>query len=253
MYNCNSISEVKEYTDQEGVVQDLAVGAVFILRPSVNDTCAYTMQNIHIHNSRVFALQSVGILASQFMGKMENCSVNDCHVENWKCENNLEPFVHRAEIGGGFVTVSASFYSYGEVGGICGMVQGECDMSNCHVRRTTIRAWGQDDKEADITGEGILGSLAASTADGLGYFLVPGRHVSTLIGDVRTFRGETVRITGCTADDATTCYPRLYQHSLNAPDIGQAYFIKFMDTEGTVIVDGRTLTLADGNRNTKRN
>ena len=133
------------------------------------------------------------------------------------------------------------------------MVQGECDMSNCHVRRTTIRAWGQDDKEADITGEGILGSLAASTADGLGYFLVPGRHVSTLIGDVRTYRGETVRITGCTADDATTCYPRLYQHSLNAPDIGQAYFIKFMDTEGTVIVDGRTLTLADGNRNTKRN
>jgi hypothetical protein len=252
MYNCTSINEVREYADSDGVVQDLATGAVFILRPTVNDTCAYTMQNIHIHHSRVFALQSLGVLASQFMGKMENCSVNDCHVENWKCENNLEPFVHRAEIGGGFVTVSASFYSYGEAGGICGMVQGECDMSNSHVRRTTIRAWGQDDKEAEIKGEGILGSLAASTADRLGYFLVPGRHVSPLIGDVRTYRGETVRITGCTADDATTCYPRLYQHSTNAPDIGQAYYIKFMDTEGTVIVDGHTLTLADGNRNTQR-
>lgn len=41
-------------------------------------------------------------------------------------------------------------------------------------------------------------------------------------------------------------------HSSNAPFIGQAYYIQFMDTMGTVIVDGYTLTLADCNKNTIR-
>jgi hypothetical protein len=198
-------------------------------------------------------LQGLGILASHFEGNMKNCTVNDCYIENWKCENNLEPYTHVAEIGGGNVTVSAGFYSYGEVGGLCGMIMGAAEITDCHVRGTKIHAYGQDDKNAKITGVGILGSLAAATAESMGYFLVPGRHVSTLIGDIRTMNGETIKITGCTVDKEAVCTPRMFYHSNKARFIGQAYFIDFMDTEGKVIVDGHTLTLADGNRNTIRN
>lgn len=253
MRNCQTAVTVKDLEDEGGGFQDASQGAIFISYTHVSDTVAYTMENIHVYESRVFALQGLGILASHFEGNMKNCTVNDCYIENWKCENNLEPYTHVAEIGGGKVTVSAGFYSYGEVGGLCGMIMGECDMSDCHVRRTRIRAYGQDDKNATITGEGLLGSLAASTASSMGYFLVPGRHVSTLIGDIRTMSGETIKITGCTVDKETVCTPRMFYHSNKARFIGQAYFIDFMDTEGKVIVDGHTLTLADGNRNTIRN
>ena len=68
-----------------------------------------------------------------------------------------------------------------------------------------------------------------------------------------TMNGETIKITGCTVDKETVCTPRMFYHSNKARFIGQAYFIDFMDTEGKVIVDGHTLTLADGNRNTIRN
>ena len=253
MRNCQTAVTVKDLEDEEGGLQDASQGSIFISYTHVSDTVAYTMENIHVYESRVFALQGLGILASHFEGNMKNCTVNDCYIENWKCENNLEPYTHVAEIGGGNVTVSAGFYSYGEVGGLCGMIMGASDLSDCHVRRTKIHAYGQDDKNASITGVGILGSLAAATAESMGYFLVPGRHVSTLIGDIRTMNGETVKITGCTVDKETVCTPRMFYHSNKARFIGQAYFIDFMDTEGKVIVDGHTLTLADGNRNTTRN
>lgn len=253
MRNCQTAVTVKDLEDEEGGLQDASQGSIFISYTHVSDTVAYTMENIHVYESRVFALQGLGILASHFEGNMKNCTVNDCYIENWKCENNLEPYTHVAEIGGGNVTVSAGFYSYGEVGGLCGMIMGASDLSDCHVRRTKIHAYGQDDKNASITGVGVLGSLAAATAESMGYFLVPGRHVSTLIGDIRTMNGETIKITGCTVDKETVCTPRMFYHSNKARFIGQAYFIDFMDTEGKVVVDGHTLTLADGNRNTTRN
>lgn len=253
MRNCQTAVTVKDLEDEEGGFQDASQGAIFISYTHVSDTVAYTMENIHVYESRVFALQGLGILASHFEGNMKNCTVNDCYIENWKCENNLEPYTHVAEIGGGNVTVSAGFYSYGEVGGLCGMIMGAAEITDCHVRGTKIHAYGQDDKNASITGVGVLGSLAAATAESMGYFLVPGRHVSTLIGDIRTMNGETIKITGCTVDKETVCTPRMFYHSNKARFIGQAYFIDFMDTEGKVIVDGHTLTLADGNRNTIRN
>ena len=252
MRNCHTAVPVREITGTDGDTEDASQGAIFMLQPSVTDTCSYTMENIHVYDSRVFALQSIGILASHFEGKMNNCTVNNCYIENWKCENNLEPFIHKAEIGGGNLTVSSEFYSYGEVGGLCGIIMGKADLKNCHVKGTTIHAYGQNDKNAKLKGEGFLGNLAAETADGMGYFLVPGRHVNTLIGDIRTMNGETISITNCTVDNNTKCTQDYHQHSPNTKNIGQAYYIKYYDTEGKVIVDGRTLTLANGNRNTIR-
>ena len=120
------------------------------------------------------------------------------------------------------------------------------------MRGTTICAFGQNDKDADITGSGFLGQIGAAAVKGLGYFLVPGRHVSTLVGDIRTFKGETITITGCTVDENTRCIQDYHKHSDAYPYIGQAYYIQFSDTKGKVIVDGKSLTLADCNRNTRR-
>lgn len=250
--NCNTVVKAREYEDEEGKVQDVSTGAIFLHYSFESDTTSYAMENIHVYDSRVFAIQSIGIMAHQFTGNMTNCTVNNCYIENYKCENNLELFSHTAEIGSGNVRVEAGFYSYGEVGGLIGLMRNRGNVTNCHVRGTTIRAYGQDDKLATLSGEGILGSLAAVTAEAMGLYLVPGRHVSTLIGDIRTQDGGTIRITDCTVDSQTTCKPKLYSHSEFASYIGQAYYIQYMDTMGSVYLNGRKLTLADGNRNTVR-
>ena len=251
-YNCNVISRVKSDTGKDGTEEDHASGAIVMGKVSSSSTARYTMENIHVYNSRVFALQGIGILTAHLRGTMVNCTVNDCHIENYRCEDHLEPFTQVISISQNEVTVRADFYSYGEVGPLAGMILGEATVTDSHVRGTTIQAWGQNDQEASITGEGTLGKLAATAATNIGFYLVPGRHVSTLIGDVRTKKGETIVIEGCTADSETICLPVQYMHSSKAPFIGQAYYVQFLDTKGTVIVDGHTLTLADGNRNTVR-
>jgi hypothetical protein len=103
-----------------------------------------------------------------------------------------------------------------------------------------------------MTSDGLLGKMAVATAKGLGFYLVPGRHVSTMIGDIRTINGETITISGCTVDSATKCTAEYNKHNNSFPYIGQAYYIQFDDTEGTVTVDGQKLTLADGNKHTNR-
>ena len=123
-------------------------------------------------------------------------------------------------------------------------------MNNCHVNNTTIHALGQDDKSATIQGEGILGYLAAKTLQGAGYYLVPGRHVSTMIGNIRAT--GTVTLTGCSVDANTKCTNRHDKHNNTYNYIGQAYIVKFLDSEGSVTVDGTKLTLADCNKNTTR-
>ena len=103
-----------------------------------------------------------------------------------------------------------------------------------------------------MSSDGILGKLAISTAKTMGFYLVPGRHVSTMIGDIRTMSGETIRISNCSVDASTKCTAEQYKHNSSFPYIGQAYYIQFSDTEGQVIVEGKTLTLADGNKKTSR-
>ncbi|MBO5709653.1 MAG: hypothetical protein J6S01_09975, partial [Bacteroidales bacterium] len=251
LVGCQTDVRVLETSAGDSQNQDSSVASIFISYPN-NPGATYEMENIHAYECRVFGIQACGILCSHFSGTMKNCSVNNSYIENYQCKNNLEMFSEIVSIGGGNVTVSAGFYSYGEIGGLCGMVQGNTSITDCHVRGTTINAYGEDDKEAEITGEGALGQLAAATATGLGYYLVPGRHVSTLIGDIRTTDGETITITGCSADKDCVCSPKQHKHSSSVPYIGQAYYVKFLDTQGKVIVDGRQLTLADCNVNTVR-
>ena len=250
--NCCSVAPVVSKT---GYVQDLSYGAIFIQSAgrSQSGEPTYTMDNIHIYDSKVFALQHSGVLAGIVSrGKISNCSVNDCYIENYKCTKSSEQFKKNVEILGNKITISAEFYSYGEIGGLFGNVRRQSYITNCHVRGTRIHAYGEPDKEADMTSDGLVGMGAIAAAKGLGFYKVPGRHVSTMIGDIRTHNGETITITNCTVDAATKCTAEEYNHNSLVPYIGQAYYIQFGDTKGTVLVDGYSLTLADGNKNTNR-
>lgn len=252
--NCCSVAPVIQ-SEGEQSAQDISGGAIFIYVTGSDSSGSptYTMENIHIYDSKVFALQHSGVLAGLLTrGNAYNCSVNNCHIENYKCTETHEAFVKNVTIAGNEIEISADFYSYGEIGGLFGNIRRESNVVNCHVRGTTIHAYGEPDKEADMASDGLLGKLAIASAKGLGFYLVPGRHVSTMIGDIRTRIGETITISGCTVDAATRCTAEHQMHNSSYPYIGQAYYIQFDDTKGKVIVDGQELTLADGNKNTKR-
>lgn len=225
-----------------------AYGAILV----ANVDATYTMENVHAHDCRVFALQKVGTLGARISGTstLKNCTVNNCYVENYECMIS-ERFESGSKTMAGVTieNVYADFYPHGEVGGMFGFIQGNSSITNCLVNGTTIYAFGQDDKNATIKGKGLLGYLAAATLQGLGYYKVPGRHVSTLIGNIRAT--GTVTLTGCSVDANTKCPHRHDKHNSTYNYIGQAYIVKFVDDEGSVTVDGSKLTLADCNRNTR--
>ena len=226
-----------------------AYGAILV----ANVDATYTMENVHAYDCKVFALQKVGTLGARISGTstLKNNSVNNCYVENYECTIS-ERFESGPKTMAGITikNVYADFYPHGEVGGMYGFIQGSSTLTGCKVNGTTINAFGQDDKDAKIQGSGLLGYLAAGALQGLGYYLVPGRHVSTLIGNIRAT--GTVTLTGCSVDANTQCTKRHDKHNSTYHYIGQAYIVKFLDSEGSVTVDGNKLTLADCNRNTKR-
>ena len=252
--NCSSVAQVIHRDDVQ-TAQDLSSAAIFIFitGPEKTGSPNYTMDNIHIYDSQVFAVQHSALLAGILCrGNMSNCSVNNCYIENYKCTETHELFEKRLTILGNEITVSASFYSYGEIGALCGMVRYESNITNCHVRNSIVHAYGEPDKEADMSADGFFGNAAVIAAKGAGFYLVPGRHVSTMIGDIRTMNEETITISGCAVDSATKCTAEQYKHNNSYPYIGQAYFVQFADSEGTVKVDGKKLTLANGNKLTDR-
>ena len=221
-----------------------AYGAILV--SNVDET--YTMENVHAYDCKVFALQKIGTLGARISGTstLKNNSVNNCYVENYEC-NISERFTSgKKTISRWTVEVYADFYPNGEVGGMYGFIQGSSTLTNCKVNATTIYAFGQDDKMATIDGS-TLAKLGIAT---LGYYKVPGRHVSTMIGNIRAT--GTVTLTGCSVDANTKCANRHDKHNSTYHYIGQAYIVKFLDSEGTVTVDGTKLTLADCNKNTKR-
>lgn len=126
-----------------------------------------------------------------------------------------------------------------------GFIQGSSTLTGCKVNGTTIYAYGQDDKMATVVGSGLAQAGIAL----LGYYKVPGRHVSTLIGNIRAT--GTVTLTGCGVDVDTKCTNRYDKHNNTYNYIGQAYIVKFVDSEGSVTVDGKKLKLADCKKNTK--
>jgi len=220
-----------------------AYGAILVS----NVDATYTMENVHAYDCKVFALQKVGTLGARISGTstLTNNSVNNCYVENYECKISERFSSGEKPIGSWTVTVYADFYPYGEVGGMYGFIQGNSTLTGCKVNGTTIYAFGQDDKMATTSGS-LLARLGIAA---LGYYKVPGRHVSTLIGNIRAT--GTVTMKGCTVDANTKCTKRHDKHNSTYQYIGQAYIVKFVDSEGSVTVDDKKLTLADCNKNTR--
>ena len=206
---------------------------------------SYTMENVHTHGCKIFALQKVGGIAARVAAtnsSIKNCSVNDGYIENYKCEQNLETFSG----GNNLASVSTTFYSYGEVGGMFGFVEKNTTIDECKVNRTTIYAFGQDDKAASKSGLAFILTK---------YYTVPGRHVGTFIGDIRTTTsgGGTITMTNISVDSNTKCTNRWDKHNNKCETVGRAYFLYFKDDEGTVIYNETKLKLQNCQNNQNRN
>ena len=194
--------------------EDNSYGATVVLSVS---GATYKMDNIHAYRCKVFALQKTGIIAGRLvsatMATINNCSVNDCYIENYNCKEHQEDFGY-----------GVKFYSPGEVGGLIGFVENFATISNCHVKGTTIYAFGQNDQKV--------------------YYVVtiPGRHVGQFIGDIRTSDDEKDKIvlTNCTIDSNTKCTNRWDKHS-KCNMIGRVYYVSLLDSKGTVTLDGKSI------------
>ncbi len=189
---------------------------------------SYTMDNVHTYGCKIFALQKVGGLAARVAAttsNISNCSVNNCYIENYECKDHLETFSG----GNSLASVSTQFYSYGEVGGMFGFVEMNTTIDNAQVNGTTIYAFGQDDKAA--TKSGLAFIL-------LNYYTVPGRHVGTFIGDIRTTTsgGGTITMTNISVDSNTKCINRWDKHNNKCETAGRAYFLYFKDDQGNCII-----------------
>lgn len=197
--------------------EDKSYGATVVLSIS---GATYTMENVHAYGCKVFALQKTGIIAGRVtsltMATITNCTVNDCYIENYDCKDHAEQF--------GSGVISTTFYTPGEVGGFIGFVENFATISNCHVKGTTIYAFGQDNKQL------------------LWIYTVYGRHVGQFIGDIRTSDGEKDKIvlTNCSVDSNTKCTKRWDKHR-KCNMIGCVYCLPLLDSKGTVTLDGKSI------------
>lgn len=222
-----------------------AYGAILVS----NVDATYTMENVHAYDCKVFALQKVGTLGARISGTstLNNCTVNNCYVENYECFINerftsgtINKEIKVPILGTAKVTeVWCEFYPHGEVGGMFGFIQGTSTLTNCKVYNTNVYAFGQDGKDANIEGN----TLAKIGIAFLGYYKVPGRHVSTMIGDIRAT--GTIKLTGCTVDSVSKCLNDWDKHNSKCEYIGEAYIVKFSDSEGTLTVDNSNVKVYD--------
>ena len=246
--NCCTVATHKEVsTDAK------AYGAIVCC----NIDATYTMENVHATECKVFALQKVGTLAARVVGTstLQNCTVNNCYIENYKW---MIPEVFTGSAMS--ITASATFYPHGEIGGMFGFVQTNenannvITINNCKVLNTTIDAYGQPDQDAQLSGNSFLTGAAYLA----GYYLVPGRHVSTFIGNIRLAATGKVMITNCSTHTGSQCVNSEGndKHNNTYSYIGQAYYVfgvdATSDSDMSVTIDSNKLTIANCNRYTQR-
>ena len=211
---------------------------------------SYTADNVNAYDCKVFGVQKIGTLIANLSAddsNVKNCNVERAYIENYEVLID-EMFTGNFQFQDYGVVASKSFYPHGEVGGLIGFVSSNTTIEKCNVKDSEINCYGLDDVEADI-----IPNQAASILSVLGYYFVPGRHVSTFIGDIRTIDGETIQINNCKVDSKTKCTRRWDKYCWTTvskvhktyPYIGSCYYVAFMDTIGTVFVDGNRINLHD--------
>ena len=187
-----------------------------------NMTGTYTMENVHAYDGKLYGVNKMGGLLGRVYATatIKDCSVSGYYIENYQ--------VDKPEDFGNSV-ISVIFYPQGEIGGMIGFIQGDATISNCHVLDTEINAYGQDDKNMLL-------------------IIVPGRHVGTVIGDIRVGNASTafnivINDTSSDTETVNLCKKhRLDQHS-GATFVGKCYYAQTSDQKGTVTVDGKSVTI----------
>ena len=209
---------------------------------------SYTVSNVHVYDGYLYGVNKMGGILGRLASSasvVSGCSVNGYHIKNYEVNDMPTVFEGTAEKAGMTITATATFYPQGEIGGMIGFISSNATVSDCHVRTTKIEATGQADKKADLSGN----SIAVGLLQVAGGYLVPGRHVSTLVGDIRTggsSKANTIVITDCSVDRHTceNISPTWDKHSSSADFIGQCYYIYGADKSGgSVTVDGVSLSI----------
>lgn len=142
----------------------------------VNSGMTYNVSNVHCYNGNLNGVCKMGGLLGGSWGTLtvENCSVEDYWIENREV-NCINKYYKEALSGS--VTCSAQFYTEGECGGLIGFIAKNATISNCSVKNTKMKCYGQQDQKVSFGGS--LGWL-------LGKMCIAGRHVNQFIGDIRT-------------------------------------------------------------------
>lgn len=211
-------ADIKATHDPNNIA--VAGGNAYCATLCSNMSGTYTMENVHAINGKLYGVNKMGGLLGRVSASatISNSSVSNYYIENYEVD---APETFTA-LGG---IVSATFYPQGEIGGMIGFIQSDATISDCHVYKTDINAYGQADQYGGM---------------------VPGRHVGTVIGDVRTSSNSvayTVTITGTSSDADTGTLSKAHNKTLNefssqASFIGKCYNVMNDDYKGTVTVDG---------------
>ena len=137
---------------------------------------AYTVRNVHCYDGKINAVCKMGGLLGGSWGTLtvDNCSVEGYWIENHEV-NCLNKYYKEA--ASGTVTCEAQFYTEGECGGLIGFIAKNSTITNCVVKNTKMKCYGQQDQSVQFGG---IGGLF------LGKMRIPGRHVNQFIGDIRT-------------------------------------------------------------------
>ncbi len=202
-------ADVKNYHDTSlypafGVTNDggagNAYGGIFISK--ANSCESYTIDNIHVKDSKLYAVCKMGGIIGQSVGTklyMSNCSVDNCIIQNYKPNvpnyyvlgDDSQPWMVKSSL---YINLLQWWYTNGEAGGLIGFLQNsDSDIDNCSVTNTQINCSGQDNKTvvANVYSENQFDRnnlwKANKTITAKGETTIAGRHVNQFIGDVVSY------------------------------------------------------------------
>ena len=202
-------ADVKNYHDTSlypafGVTNDggagNAYGGIFISK--ANSCESYTIDNIHVKDSKLYAVCKMGGIIGQSVDTklyMSNCSVDNCIIQNYKPNvpnyyvlgDDSQPWMVKGSL---YINLLQWWYTNGEAGGLIGFLQNsDSDIDNCSVTNTQINCSGQDNKTvvANVYSENQFDSnnlwKANKTITAKGETTIAGRHVNQFIGDVVSY------------------------------------------------------------------
>ena len=139
----------------------------------------YNAENIKVVGGNIFSICKTGGLCGRISDattSIKQCSIDGMTFRNYDTSFS-ESFLDTEILG---QKVNISFKSDGEVGGLIGFIVGSnATISSCAVKNCNFYCTGEDDWTLNMI-------LAAAK--------VPGRHVNQFIGDIRTTKGETIKI-----------------------------------------------------------